>query len=73
MNKGMAFGVGIALGAALGVALDNIALGLGVGIAIAAAMHLANQKNCTRKRGELRHNCGREGKRLQSLMVQPAA
>jgi hypothetical protein len=31
-------GVGIALGAAFGIALDNLALGMGVGIALGAAM-----------------------------------
>jgi hypothetical protein len=31
-------GVGIALGAAFGIALDNLAIGMGIGVALGAAM-----------------------------------
>jgi F0F1-type ATP synthase assembly protein I len=34
----MGIGTGIAIGAALGIVLDNIALGIGIGIAIGAGM-----------------------------------
>jgi F0F1-type ATP synthase membrane subunit c/vacuolar-type H+-ATPase subunit K len=37
-------GVGIALGAAIGIALGNLALGMGIGIALGGAM-IAYQRN----------------------------
>lgn len=37
-QAGVWMGVGIALGAAFGIALDQLALGMGVGIALGAAM-----------------------------------
>jgi hypothetical protein len=44
-------GVGVALGAGIGVAMDNIAIGAGIGVAIGAAMaathQLLNKKKST--------------------------
>ena len=34
----MQTGIGIALGAAIGIALDNLALGIGIDIAVGAAL-----------------------------------
>ncbi|NII10177.1 hypothetical protein [Oleiagrimonas sp. C23AA] len=37
-TPGAMMGVGVALGAGLGVAFDNLALGMGIGVALGAAL-----------------------------------
>ena len=47
--KMLSFGVAIALGSGLGLALDNILLGIGVGVAIGAALYTSGygtKKKC---------------------------
>ena len=45
-------GVGVALGAGIGVAMDNIAIGAGIGVAIGAAMAATQQLLNRRKSKE---------------------
>jgi hypothetical protein len=44
MKAGMWIGIGLALGAGIGVAMDNIALGVGIGLVTGAVIDLLQQR-----------------------------
>ncbi|MEM7479004.1 MAG: hypothetical protein AAF483_28810 [Planctomycetota bacterium] len=49
-NWELAFGPGLAIGIALGVALDNLALGVALGLAMSPGLAMAMpKKNCSAK------------------------
>ena len=45
LNMGAALAIGVGLGTAIGVALDNLALGIGIGVAIGTAFGAAAASN----------------------------